>query len=161
MRTRLTIGACAVVAALAAAPRAEAAIWAWGCQGRVDGRQIIFNRYALIEIPAKAKRAKLDDLIHANDLANSKAAAAAGFDAGDVNSGLTEKMEFIRRGDGERLTLTEISSTKLAVRTRTVHKRDEIRTRMRKLYRLVRGGGPVRMVTMQCIDYLLSTRGGR
>ena len=70
-------------------------------------------------------------------------------------------MEFIRRGDGERLTLTEISSTKLAVRTRTVHKRDEIRTRMRKLYRLARGSGPVRMVTMQCIDYLLSTRGGR
>ncbi len=39
--------------------------------------------------------------------------------------------------------------------------RDEEKTITRKVYRLERSGEPARDITMQCMEYMLSTRGGR
>ena len=39
--------------------------------------------------------------------------------------------------------------------------RDENKTITRKVYRLEQDGAPTRDLTMQCMEYMLTTRGGR
>jgi hypothetical protein len=39
--------------------------------------------------------------------------------------------------------------------------RDENKTITRKVYRLEKDGAPTRDLTMQCMEYMLTTRGGR
>ena len=61
----------------------------------------------------------------------------------------------------QKITLTEKSSKTVFNHTAMVCGRDEDRTITRKVYWLERGGETARDITMQCVEYMLTTRGGR
>jgi hypothetical protein len=162
------IMACAWAALLttAFAGDAPAAIWRWGCTGPVGQNQIISNRNQLLVIPGKPLTAKLHDLIFVDDLTtNDNIPKDDGnienYNADDINSGLVEEMSFTRNDQSNRkLTLTEKSSKRIAHHL-VPGCRDEITDRFRKTYRYQADTEPPRDVTLECIDYLVTTRGGR
>ena len=72
-------------------------------------------------------------------------------------------MTFTRAGDGPspgKLTFTETSSKTLSHRVKHGC-RDEITDRFRKLYRYQSDNESARDVTLECVEYMLTTRGGR
>jgi hypothetical protein len=155
------------LAALVITGDASAAIWRWGCAGPLGESQVVSGRYQLLVLPAKMPHGKLDELIYLDDLTTDKKlpkgadADIAAYDADDGNSGLDKEMTFARNDQsGRKLTLTEKSSKTLA--HRVVHGcRDQITDRFRKVYRFKTDDEPPRDVTLECIDYTLTTRGGR
>jgi hypothetical protein len=167
MTPRMIAGTWMAWAALAFAGDASAAVWRWGCAGPLGDSQIVSNRYQLLVMPAKMPHQKLNDLIYLDDLTTDKAlpkdadADIAAYDADDGNSGLDKQMTFTRNDQsGRKLTLTEKSSKVLS--HRVVHGcRDQITERFRKVYRFKADDEPQRDVTLECIDYMLTTRGGR
>jgi hypothetical protein len=157
--------ACAVIAC---AGDASAAVWQWGCAGRLGDKQIVFSRNQLLVMPGKTPHAKLDRLIALDDLTKDEtipkdAADIAVYKTDDNNSGFDKEMTFTRSGEaGGKLTLTEKSSRTLSHSDRLWHHcRDEITDRFRKVYRVALEREPARDATLDCIEYLLSTRGGR
>ncbi len=71
-------------------------------------------------------------------------------------------MTFKQHDNPDRIiTLTEKSSRKISSRNRLVCGRNESTDIYRKVYRYQRESEPVRDITMQCIEFRLSTRGGR
>jgi hypothetical protein len=162
------IMACAWAAMLTAAfaGDASAAIWRWGCTGPLGQNQIVSNRYQLLVIPGKPLQAKLYDLIFLDDLTKNQNIPeddgdTENYNADDGNSGLVKKMTFTRNDQSNRkLTLTEKSSKRMSHRLVPGY-RDEITDRFRKTYRYQAGNEPARDVTLACIDYLLTTHGGR
>jgi hypothetical protein len=65
-------------------------------------------------------------------------------------------------GDGKNtISLTEKSSKRLSHHTAMVCGRDEVRDVFRKVYRFRRNDEAPRDITLQCMEYTLSTRGGR
>jgi hypothetical protein len=154
-------------AAIACAGDASAAVWRWGCMGPLGENEIISNRYQLIVLPGKMPHGKLDDLIFLDDLTKDQKlpkdaeADIAIYEADDGNSGLDKEIAFTRNDQSDRkLTLTEKSSK--TVSHRFVHGcRDQITDRFRKVYGYKADAEPPRNVTLQCIDYTLTTRGGR
>ena len=166
MKSRLV--AWTAAAAIVGAGDASAAVWQWGCAGRLGDRQIVFNRNQLLVMPGKTPHAKLDRLIALDDLTKDEtiakdAADIAPYQTDDNNSGFVKEMTFTRSGEaGGKLTLTEKSSRTLAHSDRLWHHcRDEITDRFRKVYRVVPESEPARDVTLDCIEYTLTTRGGR
>jgi len=140
---------------------AHAGRWEWGCIGTIGDKQIVFNRYHLIVAPAKPPLGKIRDLVFLEDLTKLSDGGDQ-YDATDVNSGLTAKLEFILGDDGkDKIAFTEKSSKRIYHRSAMVCGRDEDTDVSRKIYRYQRNGEPARDVTMQCIEYMLSTRGGR
>jgi hypothetical protein len=140
---------------------ATAAIWRWGCVGPIGNEQIIFGRNDLIVVPAKPSRGTLRHLIFLDDLATGSDDFEH-YNADDGNSGLESKLEFTRDDDPKRkLTLTEKSSKRVSHRSKLVACRDETIDTFRKVYRYERDDMPARNVTMECMEYQLSTKGGR
>ena len=167
MTPRMMASALMALAALVIAGDASAAIWRWGCTGPFGESQIVSGRYQLLVLPAKMPHGKLSDLISLDDLTQDQKlpkdsdADIAAYDADDGNSGLDKQMTFTRNDQsGRKLTLTQKSSKILA--HRVVHGcRDEITDRFRKVYRLTADDEAPRDVTLECVDYTLTTRGGR
>ena len=162
------IMACTSMAlAIVFAGDASAAIWRWGCLGPLGDSQIVSGRYQLVVLPAKMPHGKLNDVIFLDDLTKDEKlpkdadADIATYDADDGNSGLDKQMTFTRNDQsGRKLTLTQKSSKILAHRV-VRGCRDEITDRFRKVYRFTADDESPRDVTLECIDYTLTTRGGR
>lgn len=140
---------------------AQAAIWAWGCQGQMGDRQIIFNRDRLSIVKSKArlgsldafKEEKIDGLIKGEHV---------DYRAVDPNSGFQDTIAFEQADEKkQKLVLAEKSSRSLSKKHRVVCGRDEDTVTFRKTYSVTVGDAPPQPITMQCIEYQLSTRGGR
>lgn len=158
---KLAMSLAAAVIAIAGSVPAHAAVWAWGCQGQMGGQQLIFNRYSMFIVDGKKPftsvhkltNEKIDDLIKGDSVS---------YEANNGNDGFARTIE-ATRSDNEksRLTLTELSSKKISGTHRLICGRDEDTDIYRKVYRVQRDDEPAREITMQCIEYQLSTRGGR
>ena len=166
MKQAIMACAWAAVLTVAFAGDASAAAWRWGCTGPLGQNQIISNRYQLLVIPGKPLQAKLHDLIFLDDLTKSETIPEddgdiENYNADDGNSDLVKKMTFTRNDQTNRkLTLSEKSSKRMSHRL-VPGCRDEITDRFRKVYRFRVDNEPARDVTLVCIDYLLTTHGGR
>jgi hypothetical protein len=161
MKHAIVAGIGVALAAIGVASDASAGDWRWGCIGPLGDQQILFSRYHLIVVPAKPPRGKLEDIIASDDLAQG-ATDVEQYIATDVNSGFTPTLEFTRGNDGQnKITLTEKSSKRLAHHAAMVCGRDEERNVFRKLYRYRHNDEAPRDITLQCMEYTLSTRGGR
>jgi hypothetical protein len=156
------IAACAIIfIAAAMSSPASAAIWAWGCVGKLDTEQVSYNRDSLIVEPAKSSRVKLRQLIN-NDV-ELQTEEGIRFESDDGNSGFEKTMGFKRtyKDAEQKLVLTELSSRQISNRKGRVGPRDEITTLFKKDYRYALDGEPARTITMDCIEYTLTTKGGR
>ncbi len=129
--------------------------------GPMGDQQILFSRYSLVIAPAKPPLGKLDDLFRIADL-SEKFPDAEGYNADSTNDGLEKTMTYTSQTqEKNKLKLTETSSKDLAHKHHLVCGRDEDNSTERKTYRVERTGQPPIDVTLQCREYLLSTRGGR
>ena len=161
MKHAIVAGIGVALAAIGLAGDASAGVWRWGCIGTLGDQQILFSRYHLIVVPAKPPRGKLEDIIASDDLAQG-ATDVEQYIATDVNSGFTPTLEFTRGDDGKnKVMLTEKSSKRLSHHAAMVCGRDEARDVFRKLYRYRHNDEAPRDITLQCMEYTLSTRGGR
>ncbi len=150
------------IVALAASGSANAAILAWGCQGQVGGgTQVIFNRYSLVVLDSKAKLGDVHKLTRDTiELPAGTPPGVAYNPEGDTE--LTKVMEFTRADDPKRkLILTEKSSRLISHKHLLICGRDDDTDIYRKVYSYQREDEPAQTITMQCIWYQLSTRGGR
>ncbi len=163
MKRAMTIRIIALAAfgVIAASSGASAAVWAWGCQGQLGGQQVIFNRYALAVVDSKKPLGKLDKLTNdkIDDLITGDSVR---YEPQNTNDGFERTIEFLHSADPKRkLTLIEKSSRKISSRSKLICGRDESTDITRKVYSYQRENEPAREITMQCIEYQLSTRGGR
>ena len=169
-RSTLRRAMAAAAAAMIATDSAAAAVWQWGCTGALGGDQVAFNHERLQIIAGKAPAGRLDDIVQ-RDAFPTGAKGPAGartiiatYLAEDANSGLGATMTFKGEAPEPRLTLTltELTSKKTGHVARLAHGcRDETIDRFRKTYRLERDNAPPQTVTLVCMEYQLSTRGGR
>jgi hypothetical protein len=161
MKQAIMAGIGVALAAIGAAGEASAGVWRWGCMGSFGDKQILFTRYHLIVVPAQPSRGKLEDIIFLDDLAKG-ASDVEQYMAADINSGFTPTMEFTFGDNGKHtITLTEKSSKRLSHHIAMVCGRDEQRDVFRKVYRYQHNDEAPRDITLQCMEYTLSTRGGR
>jgi hypothetical protein len=150
-----------IVAVAMMAQPASAAVWGWGCMGRLGSNQVIFNRNNLVVVPARSVRVKLVELGEKSSKPLSSD-SGLGFNADDGNSGFERTITFTSEDNPARkLRLTEISSQKISERKGRIGPRDEITTKFRKTYDYVLGREPKRRIRMDCIEYILTTKGGR
>jgi hypothetical protein len=156
---RFIICLCALLAATNAA---SAAVWAWGCQAQVGAQQIIFNRFSLIVVDTKQKMGDIRNLrVTEFDLPPGSPPSVK-YEAEDANGGFEKTMIFTFKDDPKRkVTLTEKSSRRISHSSKLICGRDEDTDVYRKVYSFQREAEPARDVTMQCMEYQLSTRGGR
>lgn len=159
---KLMSAALVAVACAALAGPAEAGIWAWGCRGTLKNptQQVIFNRSALVVIDGDKTPVDLRDLLGDKAVADLVADEVISYEPDDYNDGLSKRLEFTHDGS-PKITLTEVSSKRLTHRKKLVCGRDDITDTFRKVYRFMRGDEKPRVLTMQCIEYVLTTRGGR
>ncbi len=151
----------AVIGLIAATNEACAAIWEWGCQGQLGGQQVIFNRYSAVIVDSDRKLGNIRKLFM-DKIKVPPELGSVSYEPRDANDGLIDTIAFMRSDDPKRtLTLTEKSSKKISSRSRLVCGRDESTEITRKIYRYQLENEPERNITMQCIEYQLSTRGGR
>jgi hypothetical protein len=156
---RLIVCLCAL---LAATNGASAAVWAWGCQAQVGARQIIFNRFSMIVVDTKQKMGDIHKLrVTEFDLPPGSPPSVK-YESEDANGGFEKTIIFTSKGDPKRkVTLTEKSSRRISHSSKLICGRDEDTDIYRKVYRFQREEEPARDITMQCMEYQLSTRGGR
>jgi len=161
MKRAVIVGLCVAGLAVAFAGDASAAVWHWMCIGPVGGKQVIFNRFELAIVPQSSLPGKLAELVLREDLPKHGEDAET-FNATDANSGFQRRMEYTRADkSGRKLVLVETSSRKIAHSARLVCGRDEIKDTFRKVYRFEREGGSTARAALACMEYQLSTRGGR
>jgi uncharacterized protein YeaC (DUF1315 family) len=140
---------------------ATAGDWQWGCLGPMGDGQILFSRYTLIIAPAKPVLGKLEELFRIFDL-SEKFPDAEAYNAEQTNDGLQKTMTYASQSNpNNKLTLTENSSKEVLHRHHLVCGRDEDVSIERKVYRVERPNTTPIKVTLQCREYLLTTRGGR
>jgi hypothetical protein len=147
-----------------AANTVSAGIWQWGCVGAMGNDQIAFNRDRLIVIAGSAPAGKVDDIARSDDPAAGVKpdSIVAAYRADDGNSGLTSPMTFTSEGGDAKLTLTEESSEDAGHSEALVLGcRDETTDRFRKTYRVEGDKTPAATVKLMCLDYQVSSRGGR
>lgn len=147
-----------------AANTVSAGNWQWGCVGAMGDDQIAFNRGRLIVIAGTAPAGKLDDFVRGGDFAGGvkPESIVASYQADDGNSGLITPMTFTSEGGEAKLTLTEVSSEDAGHSESVVLGcRDETTDRFRKTYRVEGDKTPPTTVKLMCLDYQLSSRGGR
>jgi hypothetical protein len=150
---------CAAVTSLSTS--AYAGRWEWGCAGTSGDQRIVFNRRELVVTTPQKRLGKIRDLIFADDLATSLSEDQH-YEAADENGGLAATMTFTRGEDAKHtITLTETASKTLSHHTAMVCGRDEDTAISRKGYRVEIGGEPSRHIIMQCMEYMLTSRGGR
>ncbi|HEX3708660.1 MAG TPA: hypothetical protein VHV56_02100 [Pseudolabrys sp.] len=140
---------------------ASAGVWAWGCQGQLGGQQLIFNRYSMYVVEGKTPLGNLHKLLD-QKIDGLIKGESTGYDPNNGNDGLDKTITANRTGDDKRkITLTELSSKKTSHKHRVICHRDEDTDIFRKVYRYRREDEPARAITMQCIEYQLTTTGGR
>ena len=163
MKNAIVAGACVAAITFGFAGTASAGVWQWGCMGPLDAnRQIIFNRGTLIVVPGKPPRGKLRDLIFTEDLSKDPVEDEQAYNVDDDNGGLQKTMTFtIQDSSPATLILREKSSTKTSHSDHLVCGRDEIIDTWRKIYRFDPPHERARDVTLQCMEYMLTTTGGR
>ena len=151
-----------------AADAATAAIWEWGCIGALGSEQIIFNRNRLIVIAGKGSPGKLDDFVHGGQFAakgghsSTAIAIVATYRPDENNDGLVATLRFTGEDGDRKLILIEQFSRRIGHSARLIaHCRDETVDRFRKNYRVERDQEPPRIVTLVCMEYQLSAKGGR
>jgi hypothetical protein len=84
------------------------------------------------------------------------------YESEDANSGFEKTITFTIKDDPKRkVTLTEKSSRRISNKSELICGRDEDTDVFRKVYRYQRENEPPRDITMQCMEYRLSTRAGR
>ena len=87
---------------------------------------------------------------------------AEAYNADHANDGLQKTMTYTSQSNPKnKLTLTEKSSKKISHRHHLVCGRDEDNSTERKVFRVERSNVPTVDVTLQCREYLLTSRGGR
>ena len=159
MKRQIAVIASVALITLALASYAHAGRWEWGCAGTSAERQLVFNRRQLIVAPPQQRLGKIQDLIFVDELAKGFNADQH-YDPNDENGGLAAMMTFTRgEGAKQKITLTQKSSKTLYHHIAMVCGRDEDKTISRKVFRVESNGERAR--TMQCMEYMLSTRGGR
>jgi hypothetical protein len=146
---------------LSAASSADAAVWAWGCKGKLGADQLILNRNTLVVLPGKGTNLSLKEIVHRDDPVKD-ATDAVRFNPGDINSGFEQSMEYTKEDQTtKKLVLTEKSSRQTSSHSGRAGPRDETWTTWRKVYRYALDGEAPRDVTLECMEYMLSTKGGR
>lgn len=147
---------------------ASAAVWSWGCVGPYGADQIVFNRDRLVIAQGKASLGKLDEIVQGGGSAIEALTKRKGvtilstYAPDDVNGGLDGKLSFTHETDKKKLVLTEVSSKKIGHSTKLLFScRDETKDRFTKTYKVEIAGEPARTVMLTCMDYNLSTKGGR
>lgn len=158
MTMRIIVGLCAL---LAATNGASAAIWQWGCQGQLGDQQVIYNRDSMVVVDSKVKMGDIRKLrMDKMELPPGSPPHVDYYPTG--GGGFEKTMEFMRSDDAKRkIVLTEKSSQRISHKHKLICGRDEDTDIYRKVYRYEREDEPARNITMQCMEYQLSTRGGR
>ncbi len=152
------------LAVMLSAGPVSAGVWQWGCMGAMGNDQIAFNRDRLIVIAGKTPAGKLDDFVMSGDFAGGvkQDAIIASYLADDGNGGLTSPMTFTSDSGDAKLTLTEEASEDAGHTEKLVLGcRDETNDRFRKTYRVEGATTPPTTVKLMCLDYQISSRGGR
>jgi hypothetical protein len=159
MTLRFIVCVCAFFAGVNGA---SAAIWAWGCQGQLGQQLVIFDRNTLFFARGKLPRGDVRKAIE-DKMTQLTQAKDAGYEDQNGNEGFEDKTRSFARRDEPKKTivLTEKSSHRTSHRSRLICGRDETIDTFRKIFRIQREGEPPRDLTMQCFEYMLSTRGGR
>jgi hypothetical protein len=147
---------------------ASAAVWHWACQGELGDQRILFDRDGLYigsgkDPAAKPVKATADSIREAIVFLK-KGGNFTEFGPEEFNGGLESPITFSRADDNkqtQKVVFTERSSKRISHQHRIVACRDEDTDLYRKVYRYERGGESARDITMQCMEYQLSTRGGR
>jgi hypothetical protein len=154
-----------LVSALLFCDKASAGSWLWACTGTLGEDRIVFNRDRLTVVAGTAPVGNLDDIIRGDlsaDASHPGRAAIADYLPEDTNGGFVSTMIFSAAAGPGNLTLTEVSSKKIAHSGHLIAGcRDETVDRFRKSYRVQRDKSPSRTVTLVCMEYQLSTKGGR
>ncbi len=143
---------------------ASAGVWQWGCVGPAGDNQIAFNRDRLAVIAGRAAVGTLDSIARSDDLESAvKPGTIVGdYQADDNNSGLSSPMGFTSANGNSKLTLTEISSEGVGHSEDLIAGcRDETVDRFRKTYRVEADKMQPITVKLMCLEYQLSSRGGR
>lgn len=141
---------------------ADAAVWRWACMGQTAEHHIISNRDSLIVLPRTQKVSGLEKYLWRDSLEDDAKDTGASFEPQDFNSGFMKNNEYLKHSEErEKLILTEKSSRITLRRNGRAGPRDEITIKFRKVYRFALQGEKPRDVTMQCMEYILSTKGGR
>jgi hypothetical protein len=152
----------AVVALVVPLTSAQAAILEWGCQGQLGEQQVIFNRYSMVIVDTKVKMGDVRTLRMDKIELPAGTPPSVSYEPEDFNGFEQKTMDFARSGDAKlKLTLTEKSSKRISHKHRLVCGRDEDTDVYRKTFSLQRENEAPRDITMQCMEYQLSTRGGR
>lgn len=152
------------VAFMLAANTVSAGVWQWGCVGAMGDDRIAFNRNRLIVIAGSAPAVTVDDVARSDDVPGGvkPGLIVASYEADDGNSGLTSPMTFTSEAGGTKLTLTELSSEDAGHSENLILGcRDETIERFSKSYRVEGDKTPAATVKLMCLDYQLSSRGGR
>ncbi len=159
---RVSAGALGLLLMIASTSPAVAGNAAWGCQGRIGPQQVIFNRYSMFVFDSKKPFGDLKLLLKDDINELVKDGDSVKYETRDENDTLVKKIEFTPTDNqGGTITLTERSSRKLAHRGQLICGREESTAVTRKVYWLKRESKPARTISMSCIEYLLTTHGGR
>ena len=128
--------------------------------GPLSGDQVIFNRSTLTVLPGHSSKVKLQQLT--SDGVDIGALDGRNFNSDDGNSGFERTIGFTSADQpADKLTLAEVSSRKVSERKGHVGPREESTTKFKKVYRYALENEPARPIAMDCIEYTLTTRGGR
>ena len=160
-RTRCIASFVALAAIALPATLAHAGVWRWGCIGPMGDDHIAFNRDVLVVIAGKKPVRDLETIVMSDNIDGGSATKTTY--RSENGDGLASPQVFL--GDGAapvKVTLTEQSSKRTARIKKLIDGcRDEITERFRKTWRLEIGAEPARTVTLSCMEYQLSTPGGR
>ncbi len=160
---KIRIAACmwATALAIGSSSSASAGVDVWGCQGTIGDQQVAYNRYVLAVVPAKQKLRPLRAIMDSETIVESGDDPASSYSGGGIEV-FDKVLEFSRQDKtNNKVTLTEKSSRTISSKSRLICGRDESTDIYRKVYRYQHEDEPVRDITMQCIHFQLSTRGGR
>jgi hypothetical protein len=160
MKHAIVAGISVALAASCGAGDASAAVWRWGCMGPLGDQEIIFTLSRLVVLPAKP-RAELRHFIFLDDLTEGSSDIKQ-YTGSDANDESKPRLEFTLGDDNKnKIALTEKSSKRTSHHAGVLACRDEIVDVFRKVYQYRRNDEPAKTLTLRCMDYTLSTRGGR
>jgi hypothetical protein len=144
MRTRSWLVACATMA-LFAAPADD----------------VVLNRDTLIMLPRTRTIGDLEKYIYRDSLDDDAKEDGLTFLPDDHNSGFEKTMTYKKNDGDEKIKLIEKSSRITSKRRGRAGPRDEETIKFKKVYRFELEGEKPRDVAMRCMEYTLSTKGGR
>lgn len=160
-RVRRIAGTAFVAAIALPGPLAHAGVWRWGCIGPMGDDHIAFNRDVLVVAAGKKPVRDLKTVVMLDEIDGGAATKATYLS--DNGDGLVSPQVFKSQGTPEvKVTLTEQSSKRTARTKKLIDGcRDEVTERFTKTYRVEIGTEAARTVTLSCMEYQLSTTGGR